>query len=166
MKKTLQILIASSLLLSCSLRQANMTQSAISFAESSGKIEITIKNGQWSTIKSSGFATLLMDNDNAIEQAMNVATLRAKANLVEFLESEIKSTKSTEAFTNSIIRDSGEDKSTASDIATKVSEKIVSESKGILKGVYVQNRKVSDDRKSVIVTIIADKNIINSLRVK
>lgn len=140
-----------------------ISTNTVDFAETSGKIKVTIKGDEWQKIESSGMANLLMKDDNAIEQAMNVAALRAKANLIEFLESEVKSSKSSEVITNSLIKESI-NKEIASDIASKVNEKIYTESKGIIKGAYVSERKVSNDQKSVMVTIVVDKNIIKALK--
>lgn len=140
-----------------------ISTNTIDFAETSGKIKVTIKGDEWQKIESSGMANLLMKDDNAIEQAMNVAVLRAKANLIEFLESEVKSSKSSEVITNSLIKESI-NKEIASDIASKVNERIYTESKGIIKGAYVSERKVSNDQKSVMVTIVVDKNIIKALK--
>lgn len=160
MKKYILLLL---LVSGCSTSQqiSNISDSAIQFVESAGKIEMTLnRDGSWKTIKSSGTAAVLLNDNNALEQAMNVATLRAKANLVEFLEVDLRSSKSLSTLTSSFVSDSANN----AEIATKVSETISSEAKGIIKGVYVIERKISEDKKYAIVTIMADKRIINAIR--
>ena len=152
--KTLKTLIILLIISGCtsSKNEDNIKDSTIKFVESAGKIELKMdRHGNWIEIKSSGSASLLLDDENALEQAMNVATLRAKANLIEFLETDVRSYKTTDT-----IIAAGVNK----EIASNVSEKITSESKGILKGVNVVERKVSENKNYVFVTISSDKKVL------
>lgn len=132
----------------------------VKFVESSGKVEIEVKGKEWQKIKVKGSAATPAKNKVALEQAMNIATLRAKANLVEFLEDDIKSTKATNTFTKSLIKE-GETPENASEITTGVTEEIISSSKGIIKGAYVTDRSVSSGQDYVSVTITVDRKTVD-----
>jgi IS30 family transposase len=158
MKKFLFALLISLHLSSCSqsLIGSNISTQTIYFAESSGKIKMEInKSGQWDSIESIGSAALLADNNHAIEQAFNMATLRSKANLAEFVNNEIKSDKSTDTIISLL-----EDKES---VSSEVVESIMSSSRTILKGIYVTERKISDDRKYVYVKIKTDRKTTDAI---
>ena len=158
MKKLIFIML---LLQACSQTKSDVSTSVVKFTESSGKIEIEFKGKEWKTIQSSGSASLLINDDNGLEQAMSVATMRAKANLIEFLNNEITSSKSTTTLLKSLIKEET-NKTKASEIVSDVSEKIVSEARGSIKGAYVIERKVSPERDYVMVTILLDKKILEA----
>ena len=145
----------------CSQTKSDISTNVVKFVESSGKIEIEFKGKEWQTIKSSGSASLLINDNNGLEQAMNVATMRAKANLIEFLNNEITSTKSTTTLVKSLIKEES-DKTKAAEIASDVSEKIVSEARGSIKGAYLIERRVSAERDYVMVTILLDRKILKT----
>jgi hypothetical protein len=96
-----------------------------------------------------------------LEQGMNVATMRAKRNIVEFINQDLKSTKTTDTMTKSLAKNVSDNdeqsKQRAANIATEITEKISVQADGILKGVYVIDRKVSSDKRVVSVTIQVDK---------
>ncbi len=161
MKKHLVIFATLTFLSSCStLNKSSVVSSqSIYFAESSGKIKMEIdKSGKWTSIESAGSAALLADDSHAIEQAFNMATMRAKGNLAEFLNNEIKSDKSTETIISLT-----KELETKDNLSTKVVENITSNSKIILKGVYVTERKISEDRKYVFVQIKTDKKTVDAI---
>ena len=80
---------------------------------------------------------------------MNVATLRAKANIVEFLNSEISSNKKTESSLNSSLQEK--------QLTQKVLETIQQEAKGNIKYSYIIEREVKQDYAKVVVVV--NKNI-------
>jgi hypothetical protein len=55
-------------------------------------------------------------------------------------------------------------KQQAANIASEITEKISVESNGILKGIYIVERKVSSDAKTVVVTVQVDKRSMNAAR--
>lgn len=139
-----------------------VTQEGVKLAKNFGKVEVVFSTfGEWQSIKSSASATLPIEHDAGIEQAMNVATMRAKRNIVEFIQSDLKSKKTTESFTDALV-DHNVNKDKASKLSTKISESIVEESAGILRGAYIDDRKISDDGKNVTVSIIVDKRSLES----
>lgn len=159
MKKYLFALLLLSSCSSISQSAKNISNQTIIFAESSGKIELKInKKGQWESIESTGSAALNAENEHEIEQAMIKATLRAKANLAEFIENDIKSSKSSSTSSNLTKEESDKNK-----LISDVNEVIKSESSIILVGVYVVERKVSDNSKYVYVKIRSDRAVKNAI---
>jgi hypothetical protein len=145
MKNTTIVLLLSLVLVSCVSKQ----ESVIKIIEQSGKIEITLKGKKWQTIKSTGSAAILVKDEDGIEQAMNVATLRAKANIIEFLNSEISSNRKTESSLSSSLQEK--------QLTQKVLETIYQEAKGNIKYSYVVEREIKQDYAKVVVVL--NKNI-------
>lgn len=139
-----------------------VTQEGVKLAKNFGKVDVSFSTfGDWQSIKSSASATVPIEHDAGIEQAMNLATMRAKRNIVEFIQSDLKSKKTTDSFTDALV-DHNVNKDKAAKLSTKISESIVEESAGILRGAYIDDRKISDDGKNVTVTIIVDKRSLES----
>ena len=135
---------------------------AVKYTQDFGKVEVTFNDkGDCDSIKSSGTSSVPIDVDAGLEQGMNIATMRAKRNIVEFINTDLKSSKTTEAMTNSLAKNvaSGDETSQerAANIATQVQEKISVQADGLLKGVYVIERKISSDKRTVVVTVQVDK---------
>jgi hypothetical protein len=99
---------------------------------------------------------------------MNVATMRAKRNIVEFINQDLKSTKTTDTITKALAKNVSSDdensKQRASNIASEITEKISVQSDGILKGVYVVERKLSSDKRYVVVTVQVDQRSMKAAR--
>lgn len=158
MKKYLLLFL---FLQSCSIigDKNSISEKTIVFSESAGKIEVKLnKKGDLEYIVSSGTAAIIENSDFALEQAMNIATLRAKANLSEFINTDIKSKKTTETIIGAV-----EEEYNTQYSSTDVKENIISESNSILKGVFVFERKVSQDNKSVLVKVKYDTNVLKIL---
>lgn len=138
------------------------SKDAVKYTQDFGKVEVTFNDkGDWDMIKSSGTAAVPLDDNAALEQAMNLATMRAKRNIVEFMKVDLQSSKATDSITNAIAKDVSADdmksRERAGNIATKIQEKIAVQSDGILKGVYVSDRKISSDKTTVVITVQVDK---------
>ena len=139
-----------------------VTQEGAKLAQNFGKVEVEFSMwGDWKAIKSTASANVPIEHDAGIEQAMNLATLRAKRNIVEFIQSDLKSKKTADAFTDALI-DQNVSKDRATKLSQKITESIVEESSGILKGAYVDDRRITDDGKNVTVVIIVDKKSLES----
>ena len=166
MKKLFLVVAMAAALSACSTTKLSdvdpVSSDAVKYTQDFGKVEVTFNDkGDWEVIKSSGTSSVPIDVDMGLEQGMNVATMRAKRNIVEFINTDLKSTKTTDAITNSLAKDvsNGTDKSNerAANIATKITETISVQADGLLKGVYVVERKVSSDKRTVVVTVQVDK---------
>lgn len=131
----------------------------VKIVESSGKIELEIKGDQWQKIKAKGSAAVPVKDKAGIEQAMNIATLRAKASLIEFLDNQVKSDKATNTKTVAYTKE-GDKEEVSNEVETTVSEDIASSAKSIVKGAYIIDRTVSSDQTYVSVVLLVDRKVV------
>lgn len=142
---------------------------AVKFTQDFGKVEVTFNDkGEWESLKSSATSSVPINADAGLEQGMNVALMRAKRNIVEFINQDLKSKTTTDTITKALEKNVAEDdlksKQQAANIASEITEKIAVESNGILKGIYIVERKISSDAKTVVVTVQVDKRSMNAAR--
>lgn len=142
---------------------------AVKFTQDFGKVEVTFNDkGEWESLKSSATSAVPISADAGLEQGMNVALMRAKRNIAEFINQDLKSKTTTDTITKALEKNVAEDdvksKQQAADIASEITEKISVEANGILKGIYIVDRKVSTDSKTVVVTVQVDKRSMNAAR--
>jgi hypothetical protein len=166
MKKLILVSAIALALSACSTTKTvdlnDTSKDAVKYTQEFGKVEITFNDkGEWETLKSTGTSAIPLTDNAALEQAMNVATMRAKRNIVEFIQTDLNSSKSHEAITNALAKDVSADESKtrerAGNIATKIQEKIAVEANGIVKGVYITDRKISGDKSMAVVTVEVSK---------
>jgi hypothetical protein len=166
MKKLILVTAVALALSACSTTKTvdlnDTSKDAVKYTQEFGKVEITFNDkGEWETLKSTGTSAIPLTDNAALEQAMNVATMRAKRNIVEFIQTDLNSSKSHEAITNALAKDVSADESKtrerAGNIATKIQEKIAVEANGIVKGVYIVDRKISGDKSMAVVTVEVSK---------
>lgn len=166
MKKVILVAAMAAVLSACSSMKSvdldPVSKDAIKYTQEFGKVEVTFNDkGDWESIKSTGTSAIPLNDNAALEQAMNVATMRAKRNIVEFTQTDLQSSKSHEAITNALAKDVSSDdnksRERAGNIATKIQEKISVQADGLLKGVYITDRKISGDKSMAVVTVQVDK---------
>jgi len=165
MKNFLTIAVLALALSACSTTKVvedSITKDSVKYTQDFGKVEVTFTDkGDWESLKSSATAAVPLDDPAALEQAMNLASMRAKRNIVEFMKTDLQSSKTADSITNAIAKDVAADDSKtrerAGNIATKIQERIAVQADGIIKGAYVVDRKISSDIKTVVVTIQVDK---------
>ena len=148
---------------------SDVTDEAAKFTQDFGKVEVTFNDkGNWESLKSSATSAVPIDVDAGLEQGMNVATMRAKRNIVEFINQDLKSTKTTDTITKALAKNVSSDdensKQRAANIASEITEKISVQADGILKGVYVVERKLSSDKRYVVVTVQVDHRSMKAAR--
>jgi len=174
MKKAILAVAVSLALGACSsTKLANIqdapSSEAVKFTQDFGKVEVTFNDkGEWESLKSSATSAVPIGVDAGLEQGMNVALMRAKRNVVEFINQDLKSKTTTDTITKALAKNVADDdtkaKQQAADIASEITEKIAVESNGILKGIYIVERKLSSDAKYVVVTIQVDKRSMMAAR--
>lgn len=150
------------------LSENDISSDAVKYTQDFGKVEVTYTENTWTEIKSTGTSAVPINDNAGLEQAMNIATMRAKRNIVEFMQTDLRSGKTVDVMTNSLAKEVGENdqksKQKAANIATQISEKIATDANGILKGVYVSDRKVSNDGQTVVVVVKVDKRSMNGAK--
>lgn len=146
--------------------------------ETIGAVQITFDNtGNWIKLVSTGVAPTYDKSAQSVSEATKIASMRAKQNIAEFLNNDIRSDKSVEVVTKSVQKSSAStDKNThenngadnnsdsggksdseksADEIntLTTVMEHIRDNSTAILRGVQVTNQTVSPESVWVEVTV-------------
>ena len=162
--KVIAVAVLAVVLSACSTTKptGEVTEEGAKLAKNFGKVEVVFSTfGEWQSIKSSASSSVPIEHDAGIEQAMNVATMRAKRNIVEFIQSDLKSKKTTDTITDAMV-EHNVSKEKASKLTSKMTESIVEESAGIVRGAYIEDRRITDDGKNVTVSIIVDKRSLES----
>ena len=165
-KRILLVALLSLALGACStakITQTDVTPEGAKFAQDFGKVEVTFNDkGDWVSIKSSASSFVPIPHDAGIEQGMNVASMRAKRNIIEFIQTDLKSSKTTDTITTALAKNMSEDdvegKQRAASIATEIKEKITVEANGIVRGTHIVDRKISSDSKNVSITVQVTKD--------
>jgi type IV secretory pathway VirB6-like protein len=86
------------------------SKDAVKFTQDFGKVEVTFTDkGEWESLKSSATAAVPIDVDAGLEQGMNIALMRAKRNVVEFIQQDLKSKTTTDTITKSLAKNVAED---------------------------------------------------------
>ena len=169
--------------------EASSPQAESEFVESSGTLHLVFDaEGNWQKIVAKGSADLSGDSATARESALMIATMRAKRTVAEFMNNDVKSSKTLDriaktyssAFNTetadgdqqedsetSIEPDSGErntaQKKQAQRLASKIVEHIRDSSAAIIKGAYVSHRSLEIER--VIVELTATRESIGAAKV-
>jgi hypothetical protein len=170
MKKILSIAVLALAVSACSTTKLAevdpVSKDAVKYTQDFGKVEVTFNDDTWTEIKSTATAAIPINDDAGLEQAMNIATMRAKRNIIEFMNTDLKNNKTVDVITNSLAKEVSDNdqksKERAANIATKVTEKMVEESNGIVRGSYIKERKISSDTRVVSVTVQVDKKSIRA----
>jgi len=139
-----------------------VTPEGVELAKDFGKVEVSYTTfGDWKSITSTASSNIPIQHDAGLEQAFNIATMRAKRNIVEFVSTDIRSKKISDTFTESMV-DHSVTKDHAAKLSNKITESIVEESNGIVRGAYISKRVISEDGKNVSVTMVVDKKSLES----
>jgi len=123
-----------------------------------GGITVTYKkSGEFDSLSSVATAPVVSDLPSARDEAVTVATLRARRQISEFLNTDISSENFTETVTNSLQQSSdfvgAQDKTVTTKIATQLRENIKQRSNAILRGTVVDSQVYDSQKKTVTVTV-------------
>ena len=155
--------------------------------ETIGSVHITFDDtGNWIKLVSTGVAPTHNQSAQAISEASKIASMRAKQNIAEFMNNDVRSDKTVEVVTKSVKHaSSGSDKNAHENnvldnpadsvktddeirILTSVVERIRDSSNAILRGVQTTAQTVTNDQVEVEVsvsrqTISASQNLRASM---
>lgn len=125
-----------------------------------GGITVTYKkSGEFESLSSAASAPVVSDLPSAKDEAVTVATLRARRQISEFLNTDISSEKFTETVTSSLQQSSEivgtQDKTVTTKIAIQLRESIKQKSTAILRGSVVKSQIYDPQKKTVTVTVSA-----------
>jgi hypothetical protein len=142
----------------CSSAPKNAVSISSEFA--SGDLRVTYnKKGEFESISSKATAYLTNNLPNAKDQAVTIATLKARRQIAEFLKTEVQSERFLVTVSKSIqetetLNQAGDNKESAK-IAYNVRESIRQRSSSILQGTYLQSESFNPDTKIVTVVVSA-----------
>ena len=115
------------------------------------------KSGDFDSLTSTATAPVVSDLPSAKDEAVTVATLRARRQISEFLNVEINSEQFTENLTNSVQQSSEvfgtKDKTVQGKIVTQLKDTIRQRSSAILKGTSVESAVYDPTSKTVTVKV-------------
>jgi hypothetical protein len=151
---------------------------AAAHQETIGEVQITFDDsGNWIKLVSTGVAPTYDKSAQSVSEATKIAAMRAKQNIAEFMNNDIRSDKSVDVVTKSVKKSSnvtnknshdanGPDSNADSDVKsdseksaddistlTTVMEHIRDNSNAILRGVQITNETVSPESVWIEVTV-------------
>lgn len=137
-----------------------------------GDIKVTYsKSGEFESLASSASVKVISDLSSAKEEAVSVATVRARRQISEFLKTEVESERFVTTVTKSLQESdavSGVSASTVnSKIAMDMKETIRQKSESLLKGTFVESEKFDTSSKVVTVTVktgVKETGVANTVR--
>ena len=168
MLKKLLTLLSLMTLVGCAAPQSSSTsRPAIEVLQGGVKV-IYSESGDFRSLSSTASAPVLSDLPSAKDEAVSVATLRARRQISEFLNVDIKSEQFTETVTTSLQESSekfgAKDAQTNSNIATRLRESITQNSQSIIRGSRVESSTYDSGKKVVVVTVSASNESMQSSR--
>lgn len=172
MKNILIITVFALFVIGCSSSKPTAHNESEVHQETIGAVHITFdETGNWIKLVSNGVATTHNHSPQAITEAGKIASMRAKQNIAEFMNNDVRSDKTVEVVTRSVKHAaSGSDKSARENnfldnhadsektddeirILTSVVERIRDSSNAILRGIQTTNQTVRDDQVEVEVSV-------------
>lgn len=165
MKSIFLVLVFSIFLFSCSSTNEKKS-SSVNYTyttEISNNMKITFDDeGNFKEIISIASAPIPLDISLAKNSAIVIATMLARRNISEFLNVEITSENFVENISNTLDNNNNQDKTLNQKTAHKLKDNISTRSRSILKGSYVKETIVVDNR--VTVTVISTNRINNKMK--
>lgn len=131
-----------------------------------GALKVTYTgSGEFKSLESTSSAQVIGDLPSAREQAVAIATAKARRQIAEFIKTELE----TERFYQGIADDTQmltkenatQEKNISSNIANNVREQIKQKSAVILKGTYVAKESFNENAKAITVVVKSSKEDIN-----
>jgi hypothetical protein len=156
--KSLLVSLIVFIFVGCSSTSKNNAQFSSDFV--GGDLKVTYnKKGEFESISSKATAYVTNDLPNTRDQAVTIATLKARRQIAEFLKTEIQSERFLVTVSKSIqdtetVNQAGDNKESAK-IAYNVRESIRQRSSSILQGTYLLSESFNPDTKTVTVVVSA-----------
>jgi hypothetical protein len=170
MKQFLFALMSVTLLFGCS--STTKTESLVTSEFLGGSLKITYsKSGEFESLSSISSVQVTSDLPSAKEESVSIATVRARRQISEFLNTEVNSERFVSSVTKTL-----QDSETASGtnsmtlnskIANDVKETIRQRSNALLKGTYVESEVYDSNAKTVTVVVktgVKESGISNTIR--
>jgi hypothetical protein len=170
MKQLLLALISVTILSGCS--STPKKDGSVSSEFLGGNLKITYtKSGEFESLSSISSVKVTSDLPSAKEEAVSIATVRARRQIAEFLNTEVNSERFVSTVTKTL-----QDSETASGtnsmtlnskIANEVKETIRQRSNALLKGTFVESEVYDSNSKTITVVVktgVKESGISNTVR--
>lgn len=158
MKRLLLALFSVTLLFGCS--STPQKDGSVSSEFLGGNLKITYtKSGEFESLSSISSVKVTSDLPSAKEEAVSIATVRARRQIAEFLNTEVNSERFVSTVTKTLqdsVTITGDNSTTLnSKIANEVKETIRQRSNALLKGTFVESEVFDPNTKSITVIVRA-----------
>lgn len=157
--KRIVILAMAILLTACSTFSSKKDERQVKSEFFGGDIKVTYTfGGEFESISSSGTAKVTSNAPDAAEKAFIVATLRARAQMVEFMKADLESEKFKQTVYKSL-QEAEEELKVASStvvkdtITNELQENIKQKTAAILRGTYVESKEFDKGTSTVKVVV-------------
>ncbi len=124
------------------------------------------EDGEFQSITSVSTSKVTSTLPSGVEEALKIATLKARRQIAEFINTEVQSDRFTSSVSDSLqaAETLNGDNVTKlrNTIALKVRENITQKSSQILKGTFVQSEKHDAEKDQVIVTVVTGVNSVGT----
>ena len=127
-----------------------------------GSIKVSYtKDGQFDFLTSTANAPVTSQLPSARDEAVTVATIKARRQISEFISTEVQSERFISSVSNSLQNSEVDSKNTNSSnnskIAYEVRENIKQKSNAILQGTFVENEQLDTNSGLIVVTVRAGR---------
>ena len=161
MKYLLTLLLVLVVACSTAKKESVDSQNKVTSTFQGGGIKISYtKDGEFDYLTSTASAPVTSELLSARDEAITLATVKARRQISEFINTEVHSERFIQTVSKSVQEasaDSVTDKSIKSKIAYDVRESIKQKSTAILEGTIVENESYDANSRLVIVTVRASK---------
>lgn len=135
-----------------------------------GDIKVTYKmSGEFESISSSGTAKVTSNAPDAAEKAFIVASLRARAQIAEFMKTGIESEKFKQTVSSSLQEAEEELKSSSmtvvkDKITSELQENLKQKTEAILRGTYVESKEFDKGTSTIKVVVKSSTRDIDTAK--
>ena len=144
---------------------ASKQEDLITSAFVGGALKVTYtSNGEFKSLESSASAQVVGDLPSSREQAVAIATAKARRQVAEFIKTEIESERFYQGISDDTQQlnqeNTSKDRSVSANIANNHREQIKQKSSGVLKGTYVAKESFNETAKVITVVVKSSKEDI------
>ena len=160
MNKLIALLMAAAFVTGCASSAKDGKPISSSFI--GGDLKVTYdKNGEFESISSTATAKVNSTLPNARDEAVTLATVKARRQIAEFIKTEVKSQRFIETVSNSIqesnVENAVPDTKENNRIAYTIRDTITQNSNAILQGSILEKEVFDENLNTIIVTVRVGK---------
>jgi len=170
MNKLITLLVVAAFMTGCASTAKDDKPISSSFI--GGDLKVTYdKKGEFESISSTATAKVNSNLPNARDEAVTLATVKARRQIAEFIKTEIKSQRFIETVSNSIqesnVENAAPDTKENNRIAYTIRDTITQNSNAILQGSILEKESFDENLNTIVVTVRVGKKdglVLQSLK--